>query len=64
MIRAWLRGQTDHAPFWVAILEAAETWSMSPWTVEEQASEVWWHRWRVYREESAAYQKHQAQKGK
>jgi len=57
-----LRGQTDEAPLWVAVLEAAKEWGCPPWQIEEQASEEWWQRWRVMREESMRYQEHQAKR--
>lgn len=47
---------------WVAILQAAEEWGTPPWVIEEQASQEWWDRWAVMREEEAMHQKRQAEK--
>jgi len=47
-----LRGRAKRSPLWVAVLEAAKEWGVPPWVIEEQASEEWWERWRVLREET------------
>lgn len=47
---------------WIAILDAAQEWGLAPWAVEDQASELWWERWKVLREERATYEAKRAQK--
>jgi len=34
-------------------MEAAEEWHIPPWQVEEQATQEWWDRWVVMRQERA-----------
>jgi len=51
MIRGVLRGEESELPGWVLILQAAEAWSMPPWEIEAQASQLWWERWRCWTEE-------------
>jgi len=57
-----LRGRAKRSPLWVAVLEAAKEWGVPPWVIEEQASEEWWERWRVLREETMVYQERRAKR--
>ena len=38
-------------PDWVLVLEAAKEWGVPPWQIETEASQQWWERWRLMREE-------------
>lgn len=41
---------------WLMVLEAGQEWGMAPWAVEEQATALWWERWRVWREEKGRFE--------
>ena len=41
---------------WVMVLQAAQEWGAPPWVVEEQASELWWERWRCWKEEKGRFE--------
>jgi hypothetical protein len=44
-------------PGWILILQAAKEWSIPPWQVEDEATLLWWQRWRVFEEEVAEQRK-------
>lgn len=41
---------------WVMVLQAAQEWGAPPWVVEEQASKLWWERWRCWKEEKGRFE--------
>ena len=48
---------------WVMVLQAAQEWGAPPWVVEEQASELWWERWRCRKEEKGRFEEGRGAKG-
>lgn len=49
-------------PGWVLILQAAKEWGVPPWQVEDEATLLWWQRWRIFEEEVAEQRKNAADK--
>jgi len=45
----------------VLVLRAAELWGIPPWRVEDEATCIWWERWRVWEDEKAKARKEAAQ---
>jgi len=46
-----LRGKSDEAPYWVAILLIAKQYQIPPWQVEAECSQEWWDRMNCLSEE-------------
>jgi len=44
------------------VLQAAELWGVPPWQVEDEASQLWWERWRVWEDEKATARQRVAEK--
>jgi len=48
---------------WLMVLEAGKEWGLPPWAVEEQATALWWERWRVWREEKGRFEEGRRARG-
>lgn len=42
------------------ILQAADKWGVPPWQVEDEASRLWWERWRAWEDELERFRKEKA----
>ena len=47
---AYLQGAPARLPIWELILDASEAWGKAPWEIEEEASRIWWERYKLRRD--------------